>query len=66
MSTVAVLNYIGPLNRIAAATSILRTRSEDTVRLENRGGTHAEFCQHVMAARSHLEKAAAELEKALA
>jgi sRNA-binding protein len=53
------------LNRIAAATSVLRTREQDAERLDVHGGTVAEVAERVQAAASQLENAAARLEKAI-
>jgi hypothetical protein len=61
--TVICLDYAGTLNRIATATSVIRTRQEDKVRLERRGGTPAELRQRINAVAKRLEHEAEELQK---
>jgi hypothetical protein len=65
VSTVGCLAYTSTLNRIAALTSVSRTRAEDQLRFERRGGTPAELCDRVRAAVERLEKVADQLEEAL-
>jgi hypothetical protein len=57
---------VGVLCRIAAATSALRVRADDVVRLERNGGTAAELHERVAVLIGRLEKVAGELEDALA
>jgi hypothetical protein len=53
------------LDRIAAATSTLRTRAEATTRRENHGGEVGELRDRIVAAANELEKIAAKLEATL-
>jgi hypothetical protein len=53
------------LNRIAAATGVLRTRSDDAIRAKH-NGTDAEIQARVERAITKLEHVARELEDALA
>jgi hypothetical protein len=53
------------LDRIASATSVLRTREQDAVRVEAHGGTVAEVVDRVQTAAARLEEAASRLEKAI-
>ena len=52
--------------RIAAATSIIRTRTEDALRVEHRGGSSNELCQRVEVVVQRLEQTAQELEDLIA
>ena len=55
-------NLTAVLNRIASATSVLRTRSEDATRAENNGGHKDELYERIAASVSDLEKVAKKLE----
>lgn len=50
------------LGRIASATSVVRTRSEDAARLENNGGDTVAMNARVEAVNDRLERVAIELE----
>lgn len=57
--------FVAVLNRIASATSIMRTRADAVTRTERNGGTAAEQTARVEQAVIRLEHVADELEAAL-
>lgn len=54
------------LVRIASATSVIRTRSEDALRLDVNGGTSRDVLARYAAAATQLERVAASLESTVA
>jgi len=54
------------LQRIASATSVIRTRSQDEERFVIHGGTNGEISERVRALVSKLEAIADQLEQAIA
>lgn len=54
------------LRRISTATSVIRTRAEDTVRDDRQGGTSADVRARLEAAAAKLESVAASLEASVA
>jgi hypothetical protein len=61
----AQAQLLSALGRIAAATSVIRTRADDAARLERNGGSAADMRVRVEAVIERLEKVAAELEATL-
>ncbi len=53
------------LLRIATATSVIRTRNQDTVRVEVNGGYNGDLNQRTLVAVRRLEAVAEKLEKAI-
>lgn len=59
------MSFGSVLLRIATATSVIRTRTQDTVRAEVNGGHNGDLDTRTLAAVRRLEAVAEKLEKAI-
>lgn len=59
------MSFGGVLLRIATATSVIRTRNQDTTRAEVNGGRNGDLDHRTLAAVRRLEAVAEKLEKTI-